>query len=241
QVPEGLNKSLLGRTVAEDFHKPLASGKPGKTVLAEKGALVTMPLLREVLDGLGEEDSVGATLPVRSVLKCKSEFGVCQACYGTFLATGGISEIGDAVGIIAAQSIGEPGTQLTMRTFHTGGVAGADITHGLPRVVEIFEARNPKGAARLAEVAGLVHLEEAERGPKVTIVPEGVDENGEPLPEKEYALPRRTRLLVKHGDRVEAGDPLHEGSLNPTDLLELHARSGKGATPTELYLVGEVQ
>src|SRR5207244_1264801 len=125
QVPEGLNKSLLGRTVAEDVHKPLASGKPGKTVLAEKGALVTMPLLREVLDGLGEEDSVGATLPVRSVLKCKSEFGVCQACYGTFLATGGISEIGDAVGIIAAQSIGEPGTQLTMRPFHPGGGAGA--------------------------------------------------------------------------------------------------------------------
>src|SRR5216117_2656365 len=92
QVPEGLNKSLLGRTVAEDFHKPLASGKPGKTVLAEKGALVTMPLLREVLDGLGEEDSVGATLPVRSVLKCKSEFGVCQTCYGIFLATGGMCE-----------------------------------------------------------------------------------------------------------------------------------------------------
>src|SRR2546425_582145 len=169
QVPEGLNKSLLGRTVAEDVHKPLASGKPGKTVLAEKGALVTMPLLREVLEGLGEEDSVGATLPVRSVLKCKSEFGVCQACYGTFLATGGISEIGDAVGIIAAQSIGEPGTQLTMRTFHTGGVAGADITHGLPRVVEIFEARNPKGAATLAEVGGKGEIEQTDRGPKLTI------------------------------------------------------------------------
>src|SRR5213079_1527551 len=139
RIPEGLNKSLLGRTLAEDVRKPLASGKPGKTVLAEKGALVTMPLIHDVLDGLGE-DVDGATLPVRSVLKCKSEFGVCQACYGTFLATGGVSEIGDAVGIIAAQSIGEPGTQLTMRTFHTGGVAGADITHGLPRVVEIFEA-----------------------------------------------------------------------------------------------------
>src|SRR5207249_2696914 len=150
QVPEGLNKSLLGRTVAEDVYKPLASGKPGKTVLAEKGALVTMPLLREVLEGFQEhpEHAEGVTLPVRSVLKCKSEFGVCQACYGTFLATGGMCEIGDAVGIIAAQSIGEPGTQLTMRTFHTGGVAGADITHGLPRVVEIFEARNPKGGAR---------------------------------------------------------------------------------------------
>ena len=103
-------------------------------------------------------------IAVRSVLKCRSEFGVCQACYGTFLATGSMCEIGDAVGIIAAQSIGEPGTQLTMRTFHSGGVAGADITHGLPRVVEIFEARNPKGVATLAQVAGTVDIEEAERG-----------------------------------------------------------------------------
>jgi DNA-directed RNA polymerase subunit beta' len=230
QVPEGLNKSLLGRTVAEDVHKPLASGKPGKTVLAEKGALVTMPLLREVLDGLGEEDAVGATLPVRSVLKCKSEFGVCQACYGTFLATGGLSEIGDAVGIIAAQSIGEPGTQLTMRTFHTGGVAGADITHGLPRVVEIFEARNPKGAAKLSEVSGVVKIEDTERGPKLSILVEGEEE---PVT---YQLPRRTRVLVADGQMVEPGDALHEGSLNPADLLRL-----KGDTATELYLVQEVQ
>jgi DNA-directed RNA polymerase subunit beta' len=229
QVPEGLNKSLLGRTIAEDVHKPLASGKPGKTVLAEKGALVTMPLLREVLDGLGE-DAEGATLPVRSVLKCKSEFGVCQACYGTFLATGGLSEIGDAVGIIAAQSIGEPGTQLTMRTFHTGGVAGADITHGLPRVVEIFEARNPKGAAQLAEVGGTVKVEDTDRGPKISILVEGEEE---PVT---YQLPRRTRMLVGDGQVVEPGDALHEGSLNPADLLRL-----KGDTPTELYLVQEVQ
>ena len=95
-------------------------------------------------------------IPVRSVLKCRSEYGLCRRCYGTFLATGGPAEIGDAVGIIAAQSIGEPGTQLTMRTFHTGGVAGDDITHGLPRVVEIFEARNPKGAGTLAEIGGKV-------------------------------------------------------------------------------------
>src|SRR6185295_8314154 len=111
--------------------------------------------------------------------KCKSEFGVCRHCYATFLATGEMAEIGDAVGIIAAQSIGEPGTQLTMRTFHTGGVAGADITHGLPRVVEIFEARNPKGAATLAEVAGKVELEEADRTVKVTVVPDALDEDGE--------------------------------------------------------------
>ena len=158
-LPEGLNKSIMGRTVADDVHKPLASGKPGKTVVAVKGEEVTALRLREIIDALGE-GAQEATLPVRSVLKCRADTGVCQACYGTFLATGNLSEIGDAVGIIAAQSIGEPGTQLAMRTFHTGGVAGADITHGLPRVVEIFEARNPKGAATLAQVGGRVHVEE---------------------------------------------------------------------------------
>ena len=233
RVPEGLNKSILGRILADDVHKPLASGKPGKTVVAERGEELTQPKLLEIIEGLGETvDEV--RLPVRSVLKCKSEFGVCRKCYGTFLATGTTAEIGDAVGIIAAQSIGEPGTQLTMRTFHTGGVAGADITHGLPRVTEIFEARNPKGAAMLAEEGGRVHVEETDRGPKLTIV----TGDGDPEDEEKNAiqLPRRTRLLVTQGQEVEPGDPLHEGSLNPSDLLRL-----KGYTATELYLVGEVQ
>jgi DNA-directed RNA polymerase subunit beta' len=226
---DGLNKSVLGRTIAEDVHRPLASGKPGKTVLAEKGTLVTQGVLQELVEELAEAAD-DFRLPVRSVLKCRSEYGVCRRCYGTFLGTGSMCEIGDAVGIVAAQSIGEPGTQLTMRTFHTGGVAGADITHGLPRVVEIFEARNPKGAAKLAEVGGLVDIEDTDRGPKVSIVVEGEEE---PVT---YQLPRRTRVLVEKGQTVEPGDPLHEGSLNPADLLRL-----KGATPTELYLVGEVQ
>jgi DNA-directed RNA polymerase subunit beta' len=229
---EGVNKSVLGRTLAEDVHKPLASGKPGKTVVAEKGEEVTLPVLEAIIEGLGDT-AREVKLPVRSVLKCRSEFGVCRTCYGTFLATGSIAEIGDAVGIIAAQSIGEPGTQLTMRTFHTGGVAGADITHGLPRVVEIFEARNPKGAATLAEVGGKVHIEDTDRGPKIAIVPFEQDDDEEPKP---LQLPRRTRLLVKKGQDVEPGDALHEGSLNPSDLLRL-----KGYTDTELYLVGEVQ
>jgi DNA-directed RNA polymerase subunit beta' len=231
-VPEGINKSLFGRTLAAEVHKPLASGKPGKTVVAEKGEEVTAPVLDEIIEALGDAvDQV--KLPVRSVLKCKSEFGVCRACYGTFLATGETAEIGDAVGIIAAQSIGEPGTQLTMRTFHTGGVAGADITHGLPRVVEIFEARNPKGAAALAEVGGKVDIEDTERGPKITIIPHDLKDDEEPKP---IQLPRRTRLLVTKGQDVEPGDALHEGSLNPSDLLRL-----KGYTETELYLIGEVQ
>src|SRR5204863_288654 len=184
-----------------------------------KGEIIERPIKANFMEG-------------RSVLECKSEFGVCQACYGTFLATGGLSEIGDAVGIIAAQSIGEPGTQLTMRTFHTGGVAGADITHGLPRVVEIFEARNPKGAAALAEVAGTVALEETERQLRITVVADTGNE------EDDFSIlvPRRTRLSVAQGEHVEAGDALHEGSISPSDLLRL-----KGYTETELYLVGEVQ
>ena len=231
-VPEGLNKSLFGRTLAADVHKPLSSGKPGKTVVAEKGEELTPLVLDEIIEALGDAvDEV--KMPVRSVLKCKSEFGVCRHCYATFLATGEMAEIGDAVGIIAAQSIGEPGTQLTMRTFHTGGVAGADITHGLPRVVEIFEARNPKGAATLAEVAGKVDIEHTDRGPKITIIPHDLKKDEEP---KAIQLPRRTRLLVTKGQEVEPGDPLHEGSLNPADLLRL-----KGYTETELYLIGEVQ
>ena len=237
--PDGLNKSALGRVLGEDVMKPLSSGKPGKTKLAGKGDIVTVPLLQEIADELGDQ-AAETTLPVRSVLKCRSDYGVCRDCYGIFLATGEMAEIGDAVGIIAAQSIGEPGTQLTMRTFHTGGVAGADITHGLPRVVEIFEARNPKGAAKLAEVAGLVDLEQTDRGVKVTIVPDEKGKDGEELDEVSYALPRRTRLLVTKGQHVEQGDPLHEGSIAPAELLAQHAATGKGSTPTELYLVAEV-
>ena len=234
-LDDKLNSSVAGRILAVDVYKPLKDGKPGKTLLAEAGTELTLPLLEELLDGL-EEHAEGYHVPVRSVLKCKSEHGVCRTCYGTFLATGYICEVGDAVGIIAAQSIGEPGTQLTMRTFHTGGVAGADITHGLPRVVEIFEARNPKGAATVAEVGGKVEVEDADRTIKVTVVPSALDENGEPIPAKEYSFPRRTRFLVSNGDVVEAGDPLNEGSIAPAELLAL-----KGSTATELYLVGEVQ
>ncbi|MGZ6582510.1 MAG: DNA-directed RNA polymerase subunit beta', partial [Gaiellaceae bacterium] len=231
-LADGMNKSVAARILAEDIHKPLASGKPGKTVIAEAGEEITIPRLREIVEEL-EDAAETFVVPVRSVLKCQAEVGVCQACYGTFLATAEMSEIGDAVGIIAAQSIGEPGTQLTMRTFHTGGIAGADITHGLPRVVEIFEARNPKGAATLAEVGGKVEIEDTDRGAKITIIPHDLKEDEEP---KAIQMPRRTRLLVTKGQEVEPGDPLHEGSLNPADLLRL-----KGYTETELYLVGEVQ
>ena len=168
-------------------------------------------------------------MPVRSVLKCEATTGVCQACYGRSLATGKMAMIGDAVGIIAAQSIGEPGTQLTMRTFHTGGVAGADITHGLPRVVELFEARKPKGLAKIAEVGGVVSIEDTDKARTVVIT----DDAGE---EHRNTFPRRTRLHVGEGEKIEPGTQLNEGSLYPHELLAL-----RGRTATEVYLVKEVQ
>jgi len=166
---------------------------------------------------------------VRSVLKCEAPSGVCQACYGRAMATGALAQIGDAVGIVAAQSIGEPGTQLTMRTFHTGGVAGADITHGLPRVVELFEARRPKGLAKIAEQDGTVAVEETDKALNVTIT----DDAGE---EHRHAFPRRTRLFVSDGEKIKAGKQLNEGSVYPHELLAI-----RGRTETEQYLVKEVQ
>src|ERR671932_196845 len=151
-------------------------------------------------------------------MKCEALTGVCQACYGRSLATGQMAMIGDAVGIIAAQSIGEPGTQLTMRTFHTGGVAGADITHGLPRVVELFEARKPKGLAKIAEVGGVVSVEDTDKARTVVITDDGDDEH-------RHTFPRRTRLYVSEGDRIEPGTQLNEGSLYPHELLAIRGRT----------------
>ena len=145
------------------------------------------------------------------------------------MATGKEAELGDAVGIIAAQSIGEPGTQLTMRTFHTGGVAGLDITQGLPRVVELFEARKPKGLAQLAIEGGKVQVEQTDKGTKVVVT----DSQGE---DHSYSFPPRTVLNVAHGDRIERGTQLNEGSLDPKELLAI-----RGRTETEMYLVSEVQ
>jgi DNA-directed RNA polymerase subunit beta' len=169
-------------------------------------------------------------MKVRSVLGCQSEIGVCQYCYGRSLAANDLVAIGEAVGHIAAQSIGEPGTQLTMRTFHTGGVAGADITHGLPRVVELFEARKPKGQAKITQFAGIVHIEESDKAKKVAIL----DDTGEEL--HSYAISRRADLMVEDGQQVEAGDQLYEGSLNPHELLKY-----RGSLETARYIVGEVQ
>src|SRR6187431_1113546 len=190
-----VNLSAAGRVLADDVHKPLKDGKPGKTVLAEKGELLTKSRLREVIEEL-EEGADTLLLPLRTVLKCRSEVGVCRACYGIFLATGDMCEIGDAVGIVAAQSIGEPGTQLTMRTFHTGGVAGDDITQGLPRVVELFEARTPKGVAPIAEATGRVEIEDTDKARRVLLTPDDGSE------QHAYPVSKRSRLLVGDGDHV---------------------------------------
>jgi DNA-directed RNA polymerase subunit beta' len=214
------NTQIVGRFTAEQV-----TTKRGR-VLAEKGELITREALDEVIDAYGDEPF---EVPVRSVLKCEAESGICQRCYGIAPATGKLVAIGDAVGIIAAQSIGEPGTQLTLRTFHTGGVAGADITHGLPRVVELFEARKPKGLAKLAEVEGTVSIEDTEKALRVVVA----DASGE---EHAYSFPRRTRLFVRAGDKIMAGTQLNEGSIYPHELLEI-----RGRTDTELYLVSEVQ
>jgi DNA-directed RNA polymerase subunit beta' len=214
------NSSLIGRFSATDFKT-----KRGRKLL-DKNQLIDQAAIDEIREAFGDEP---VTVPVRSVLKCEAEAGICQQCYGVAPATGKVVAIGDAVGIIAAQSIGEPGTQLTLRTFHTGGVAGADITHGLPRVVELFEARKPKGLAKLADVDGTVSVEETDKARKVIIT----DGSGE---EHAYSFPQRTRLYVSAGDKISAGTQLNEGSIYPHELLEI-----RGRTDAELYLVGEVQ
>ena len=166
---------------------------------------------------------------IRSVLTCRTEHGVCAKCYGANLATGGPVDVGEAVGIIAAQSIGEPGTQLTMRTFHTGGVAGSDITQGLPRVEELFEARKPKGLAVIAEISGTVKINETKKKREVVVVNDDGDT-------KSYTIPYGSRLRVEEGQWVEAGDELTEGSVNPHDILKI-----KGIKGAQTYLLQEVQ
>jgi len=169
---------------------------------------------------------------IRSVLTCHAEYGVCAKCYGSNLATNEECNVGEAVGIIAAQSIGEPGTQLTMRTFHTGGVAGDDITQGLPRVEELFEARKPKGLAIISEITGTVKIQEDKKKREVVVNPDA-DGIGET---KTYLIPYGSRLKVTDDDRVQAGDELTEGSINPHDILKI-----KGENGVQEYLLQEVQ
>jgi DNA-directed RNA polymerase subunit beta' len=212
------NLTLIGRVAMENLAD--ANGE----LITAKDAIISKKDLIILAAGAPQRE-----VTVRSVQTCAARHGLCRACYGTSLASGKLVDIGEAVGIIAAQSIGEPGTQLTMRTFHTGGVAGEDITHGLPRIVELFEARKPKGEALMAEVSGIVELREDEKAKQVVIV----SPDGE---EKAYPVPRRARLRVVEGSRIEAGDQITEGSLNPHDILRV-----KGSRALAQHLVKEVQ
>jgi DNA-directed RNA polymerase subunit beta' len=228
---DDVNTDLVGRIAAVDLKT-----KRGRMIV-EQGREIDRPELADLVEAWREDSEKGnvVTVRVRSVLKCEAPTGVCQACYGRSMATGNLAQIGDAVGIIAAQSIGEPGTQLTMRTFHTGGVAGADITHGLPRVVELFEARRPKGLAKMAPVDGKVSIEDSDKAITVVVTDDGGEEHRE-------TFPRRTLLYVEDGQNVTVGQQLNEGSLYPHDLLAFGGKTPEERrTSTELYLVREVQ
>jgi DNA-directed RNA polymerase subunit beta' len=213
-----LETKLFGRALLNDIELSDGSVMPRNTIVGDE----EMATLRN--------DSKVTRVRVRSVVTCDAEVGVCAKCYGRSLATGKDIELGEAVGVIAAQSIGEPGTQLTMRTFHTGGVAGKDIAGGLPRVVELFEARNPKGSARLVPVNGVVRILEDE-GKGIPI--KFIDDQGAEL---EIILPTGSRPLVKDGQNVEAGDRVTDGPLDPKELMQI-----KGIRETQQYLVEEVQ
>jgi DNA-directed RNA polymerase subunit beta' len=213
-----LETKLYGRALLNDV--TLADG----TVLSANSILGDPEV-----DALRHDPSIDR-VRVRSVLTCDADLGICSLCYGRSLATGNPIELGEAVGVIAAQSIGEPGTQLTMRTFHTGGVAGRDIAGGLPRVVELFEARTPRGAARLARSSGVVRIGEDEgKGVPITVVADdGTEET--------MILPTAARIDVVDGQEVKAGDPIVDGPRDPKELMEI-----KGVRETQLYLVEEVQ
>jgi len=218
EVIEPLLDRLIGRTAFENVAHP----ETGE-VIVEKNELIHEDQAKAIVEAGIEE------VTIRTAFTCNTKHGVCQKCYGRNLATGSDVEVGEAVGIIAAQSIGEPGTQLTMRTFHTGGVAGDDITQGLPRIQELFEARNPKGQAVITEIAGTV-LEMKEVKDKQEIVIQGNVE------QRSYAVPYNARMKVQEGDQVEAGQELTEGSVDPKELLRV-----KGVEGVQDYLLKEVQ
>ena len=217
QLIEGLEERLVGRFLLEDFKDP----KTGE-VIVDSDTMITDKMAKDIV-------ATGVTkVWVRSILGCKCKHGACSKCYGMGLATRQRVNLGESVGIIAAQSIGEPGTQLTMRTFHTGGVAGGDITQGLPRVEELFEARNPKGLATITEIDGTVQIKEEKKRKEVVVV--GKDNA------KTYVISFGSKLKVKDGMEVKAGDPLTEGSINPNELLAI-----KGPEGVYEYIISEVQ
>ena len=218
---EGLADRLAGRFVSEDVVNPQTG-----EVMVHVNEMISEDMAHEI------EKAGIKEVSIRSVFTCTSRHGVCAKCYGKNMATGQPIQVGEAVGTIAAQSIGEPGTQLTMRTFHTGGIAATgDITQGLPRVEELFEARKPKGVATLCEVAGIAYISEQDNQKHIVVRDR---ETG--AQKKEYVLPFNAELLVKSGDAVEPGTQLNGGSVNPQDILRI-----QGVKGVQDYLLNEVQ
>ena len=222
---ESLQERITGRYLCYDF-----VDKDGN-VLVKKNHMVT-PKRAELIckKGVNENGEPLTQIKIRTILTCRSHSGVCAKCYGANMATGEPVQVGEAVGIIAAQSIGEPGTQLTMRTFHNGGVAGGDITQGLPRVEELFEARKPKGLAIITEIAGTANLNDTKKKREIIVT------NHETGESKAYLIPYGSRIKVADGAELEAGDELTEGSINPHDILRI-----KGIRAVQDYMIQEVQ
>ena len=215
---ETLEERITGRYAAEDY-----KDADGNMIVAAN-CMITAKRAAEVV-------KAGYTkVKIRTMLTCKSHTGACSKCYGANLATGQAVQVGEAVGIIAAQSIGEPGTQLTMRTFHAGGVAGDDITQGLPRVEELFEARKPKGLAIITEIGGYAEVKESKEKREIIVTNNDTGES------KTYAIPYGARIKVLDGTYLEAGDELTEGSVNPHDILRI-----KGVRAVQDYMMREVQ
>ena len=223
EVIESLEERITGRYIAETITDPDTGEvvvKANHMVTPKRAAAVM-----KVLEKLGRD-----SVKIRTILSCKCHTGVCAKCYGANMATGQAVQVGEAVGIIAAQSIGEPGTQLTMRTFHTGGVAGGDITQGLPRVEELFEARKPKGLAIISEFGGRVEVRDNKKKREIIVT------NNETGDSKAYLIPYGSRMKVVDGQEIEAGDELTEGSINPHDILKI-----KGTRAVKDYMIQEVQ
>jgi len=218
EVIEGLEERITGRYSCESIYDA-----DGNMIVKANHMITPKRAARIMATGVDK-------VKIRTILSCKSHIGVCAKCYGANMATGEAVQVGEAVGIIAAQSIGEPGTQLTMRTFHTGGVAGDDITQGLPRVEELFEARKPKGLAIIAEFAGVVAIKDTKKKREVVIT------SNETLEAKAYLIPYGSRIKVADGDMLEPGDELTEGSVNPHDILKI-----KGVRAVQDYMIQEVQ
>ena len=226
EVIETLHDRIMGRFAAETIVD--ANGE----VIVKKNHMIT-PMRAEavITRGVDENGEPIKRVKIRTILTCRSHMGVCAKCYGSNMATGQAVQVGEAVGIIAAQSIGEPGTQLTMRTFHTGGVAGNDITQGLPRVEEIFEARKPKGLAIISEIAGVAELKETKKNREIVVT------NNETGESKTYPIPFGSRIIADiDGKTIEAGDPITDGSLNPHDILRI-----QGVRAVQDYMLREVQ